>query len=76
MASSAGGIAHALASGSLANVPALLASFDKAATLSRTRVVQRAQIAAVRTYDAESAKLTKLQAKIAEERLRLDNYLK
>jgi hypothetical protein len=37
--------------------------------------VQRAQIAAVRAYDAESAKLTKLQARIAEERLRLDNYL-
>lgn len=33
------------------------------------------KIAAVRAYDAESAMLTKLQARIAEERLRLDNYV-
>jgi hypothetical protein len=75
MASSAGGLATALTSGSLGKVDPLLLSFDKAATESHSRAVQRAQIAAVRTYDGESAKLTKLQAKIAEERLRLDNYL-
>ncbi len=75
MSSSAGGLAAALSSGALGEVDPLLLSFDKAATDSHSRGVQRAQIAAVRAYDGESAKLTKLQSKIAEERLRLDNYL-
>jgi hypothetical protein len=75
MASSAGGLAAALTSGSLGKVNSLLLRFDTAATQSHSRAVQRAQIAAVRAYDGESAKLTKLQSQIAEERLRLDNYL-
>jgi hypothetical protein len=75
MASSAGGLAAALSSGSLGKVSSLLLRFDEAATQSHSRAVQRAQIAAVRAYDGESARLTKLQSQIAEERLRLDNYL-
>jgi hypothetical protein len=75
MASSAGGLASALTSGSLSKINPLLLSFDRAATQSHSRAVQRAQIAAVRAYDGKSTKLTKLQSQIAEERLRLDNYL-
>ena len=75
MSSSAGGLAAALTSGSLAKVDPLLLRFDKSATQSHSRAVQRAQIAAIRAYDGESTKLTKLQSQIAEERLRLDNYL-
>lgn len=76
MASSAGGLATALRAGSLGKVDPLLVSFDKAATESHSTAVQRAQIAAVRAYDGESTKLTKLESKIAQERQRLDNYLK
>jgi hypothetical protein len=76
MGASAGQLAGALSSGSLGVVPHLLVEFDRAATLSRSQAVQRAQIAAVREYNRQSARLTKLQAKIAQERLRLDNYLK
>ena len=75
MSSSAGGLAAALSSGALGKVDPLLLSFDKAATESHSRGVQRAQIAAVRAYDGDSANLTKLQSKIYQERLRLDNYL-
>ena len=75
MAASAGGLATALSTGALSRVNPLLVNFDKAATESRTRGVERAQIAAVRAYDARAAKLTKLESEIAEERLRLDNYL-
>lgn len=76
MAASADGLARALSTGALAKVDPLLTSFDKAATQSRTRAVQRAQIAAVRAYDARVTGLTALQDQIANERLRLSNSLR
>jgi hypothetical protein len=73
MATSAGQLATALSTGALASVPGLLAAFDRAATASRSRAVQLAQIAAVRAYDAQTKELTRLQGAISRERLRLDN---
>jgi hypothetical protein len=76
MGASAGRLADALAGGALSNVAPSLLAFDRAAVATHSRAVQRAQIAAVRAYDAKTASLSKLSQAIAEERLRLANTLK
>jgi hypothetical protein len=72
MSTSAGRLAGALADGPQGNVGQLVAAFDRAATSTQTRAAQRAQIAAVRAYDAQSAKLSQLSDMIEVERSRLD----
>jgi len=76
MGASAGRLADALAGGAVTNVAPLLLAFDRAAVATHSRAVQRAQIAAVRAYDVQTAGLSKLSQAIAEERLRLANTLK
>jgi len=76
MGASADRLAAALAGGALTNVAPFLLAFDRAAVVTHSRAVQRAQIAAVRAYDAKTANLSKLSQAIAEERLRLANTLK
>ncbi|HEX4012061.1 MAG TPA: hypothetical protein VHX62_18715 [Solirubrobacteraceae bacterium] len=75
MGSTAGRLADALAGGHPGNVRPLLIAFDRAALATRTKAVQKAQIAAVRTYDAESRSLSTLSDEISKERLRLARSL-
>jgi hypothetical protein len=75
MGTASGHLAGALGGGSPANVAPLLAAFDRAAAATRTRSAQRAQIAAIKAYNASSARLNRLSAAVAEERLRLSNSL-
>jgi hypothetical protein len=76
MSSTAGQLASALVASPQGNVQALLAQFDRAATSNQSLAVQRAQIAAVRAYDARVAALTALSKRIALERLRIDSTLR
>jgi hypothetical protein len=76
MGVSAGRLAAALASGTLSNVRTLLVQFDRAAARSSTVAVQKAEIAAVRSFDSHSAALNDLSQKVALERLRLSNTLR
>jgi hypothetical protein len=76
MGTSAHRLADKLAGGSPGNVAPLLVAFDKAAFAPHTRSVQKAQIAAIRAYDARSARLSTLSAAISRERLRLATSLK
>ena len=71
MGASAGRLADALASGAPGNVRSLLVDFDRAALATRTLPVQRAQIAAIRAYDAQTRRLSTLSEDVARERLRL-----
>jgi hypothetical protein len=75
MGSSAGRLAAALAGGAPGNVRPLLIDFDRAALATRTQGVQKAQIAAIRAYDAQSRRLSTLSSAIARERLRLATSL-
>jgi hypothetical protein len=76
MGVSAGRLAAALASGTLSNVRTLLVQFDRAAARSSTVAVQKAEIAAVRSFDSHSAALNDLSQKVTLERLRLSNTLR
>jgi hypothetical protein len=75
MGSSAGRLADALAGGHPGNVRPLLIAFDRAALATRTKAVQRQQIAAIGTYDAKLRSLSTLSDEIAQERLRLARSL-
>lgn len=75
MGSSAARLAAALASRTPGDVRPLLVDFDRAALATRTRSVQRAQIAEIRAYDAKSRRLSTLAEQIARERLRLASTL-
>jgi hypothetical protein len=75
MAASAGRLAGALAGGHPSNVTPLLVEFDRAALATRTLSVQRAEIAAVRAYNARVQRLTGLADAIDRERLRLAESL-
>jgi hypothetical protein len=75
MQSSAGRLAHALGTGQ-SNVAPLLHAFDKAAAGNQSVAAQRAQIAAIKAYDARAAKLSKLAQQAEIERTRLANSLK
>jgi hypothetical protein len=75
MGMASGRLANALAGGAPGNVRSLLLDFDHAAAATRTHAAQRAQIAAIRAYDARTARLNKLSSAVAVERLRLSNTL-
>jgi hypothetical protein len=75
METSAGALARALQSASQ-DVPKLLAAFDRAAVATESVPAQRAEIAAVKSYDARVAKLNTLAAQVAEERLKLEETLR
>jgi hypothetical protein len=73
MARASGRLASALASGAPGNVAPMLVAFDRAAAATRTRSAQRAQIAAIKAYDATTARLNTLASAVTRERLRLSN---
>lgn len=75
MSASAGKLAQALTGGPHGNVQQLLTEFDRAAASTQTIAAQKAQIAAVKAYDAEQTKLSKLTQAAELERLRLQNTL-
>jgi hypothetical protein len=75
METSAGALAHALVSAS-SDIPARLATFDRAAGATDTVPAQRAEIAAVKAYDARIAKLNELAAQVASQRLALEQSLR
>jgi hypothetical protein len=75
MQSTAGKLADALVSGS-SNIRPLLQAFDRAAAGTRSVAAQRAQIAAIKAYDARAAKLDQLAKAVELERTRLDRNLK
>jgi hypothetical protein len=75
METSAGALAHALLSAS-SDIPARLATFDRAAVATDTLPAQRAEIAAVRAYDARIAKLNELAGQVASQRLSLQQSLR
>jgi hypothetical protein len=64
-------LAQALADKQSAKVPALLRRLDVASVGNRTLVAQRAEIAAIKAYDARIRSLAGLAAAIGKERLRL-----
>lgn len=76
MGASAGRLAAALASGAPGNVRPLLVDFDRAALATRTLSVQKAQIAAIRSYDAQTRRLSTLSEDVVRERLRLVSSLR
>ncbi len=71
MSASAGKLATALDGGAPGDVQQLLTEFDRAALSTRSRAVQKAQIASIRAYDAQSEKLAELSTQIDRERQRL-----
>lgn len=75
METSAGALAHALVSAS-SDIPARLATFDRAAVATDTVPAQRAEIAAVKAYDARIAKLNELAGQVASQRLSLEQSLR
>jgi hypothetical protein len=75
METSAGALAHALLSAS-SDIPARLATFDRAAVATDTIPAQHAEIAAVKAYDARIAKLNELAGQVASQRLALEQTLR
>lgn len=71
MSAGAGRLATALASGQTASVPVLLRQFDQAATSNQAVAAQKAEIAAVRAYDAAGTRLANLVRAADRERYRL-----
>ena len=76
MSTSAGRLARSIAAGPQGNVQPVLAAFDRAALSTQSVAVQKAQIAAIRSYDAQSGKLDGLTRAIDNERLRLSDTLR
>lgn len=75
MSLSAGRLARALQQGSGSAIPQLLTSFDNAAVLPQTLPVQKAEIAAIKTYNAQVRHLTALAEQAQRERQRLVSEL-
>ena len=75
MGTAAGRLATALGGGTPGNVQPLLIAFDRAAAATHTPAVARAQIKAIKAYDAATSRLSGLSQAIASERLRLSNTL-
>jgi hypothetical protein len=75
MSTSAGTLANALGQGQ-SNVTSLLLDFNHAVAGNQTLAAQRAQIAAVRAYDARARSLDTLAQAIQVERARLANTLR
>jgi hypothetical protein len=71
MGATARRLADALGSGAPGNVRPLLVDFDRAALATRTLPVQKAQIAAIRSYDAQTRRLSTLSEDVVRERLRV-----
>jgi hypothetical protein len=76
MASSAGKLAGALASGQRSGLEPLLTRFDRAATSAQSATVQRAETAAVKAYDARITGLGELSRSVEKERTRLADSLR
>jgi hypothetical protein len=76
MSTDAGKLASSLANGPQGNVGRLLSSFDHAALSTQSEGVQKAQIAAVRAYDAQSDEMAAVSAAIDRERVRLVDTLR
>jgi hypothetical protein len=75
MSSSAGELAGALEQGPQGNLQPLLAAFDRAASSAQGPSVHKAQVAAVRAYDAQLARINSLAQDAEGERERLANTL-
>jgi hypothetical protein len=75
MSTAAGRLAAALTAANAAAIRPQLIAFDRAATLNRTTGAQRAQIAAIRAFNADVNSLRTLATKIDVERYRLDTTL-
>lgn len=75
MSKSAGQLAEALQGGSNSDLQTLLAHFERAETLDQTVAAQKANISAVRAYDAENVRLSRLTQAAQQERQRLANNL-
>jgi division protein CdvB (Snf7/Vps24/ESCRT-III family) len=75
MSQTAGELATALTSADNSRIAPLLVRFDHAATLNATVGAQRAQIAAVRAYDAQVDSVSRLVDRIDTVRYRLDSTL-
>jgi hypothetical protein len=75
MGTASGRLASALSGGTPGNVRPLLVAFDRAASATRTRSVQRAQTAAIKAYDSATIRLNTLAGEVTQERLRLSNTL-
>jgi hypothetical protein len=75
MSSTSGRLAAALAGGAPGNVSSLLSAFDRAAAATHAPAVARAQIKAIKAYNASTTRLSGLSQAIASERLRLSNTL-
>jgi hypothetical protein len=75
MSANAGRLSAALSSGTSGDVPALLASFDRAASLPQSRRVLEAQVSAARAYDRQVTHLRVLANQAVDERVRLEQTL-
>ena len=73
MSTNAERLAKALSSGHAEDVAQILLAFDRASTASQSAGAQRAQIAAVRAYDAQVRALDRISGSIEVERSRLAN---
>jgi len=73
MSTNAERLANALSSGHTEDVARILLAFDRASTASQSAGAQRAQIAAVRAYDAQVRALGRISGSIEVERSRLAN---
>lgn len=71
MSVSAGKLAGAIGAGPAPAVSKLLVAFDRAAASNQTGAVRRAQIAAIKAYDAQTTRLNTLAAQAQTERARL-----
>jgi hypothetical protein len=75
METSAGALAHGLRSDS-PDVASQLAAFNRAAVATESLAAQRAQRAAIRSYDGRVAKLNTLAGQVAAARLKLQETLR
>jgi hypothetical protein len=76
MGTNAGKLSVALQSTDRSSIPALLAAFDRAAVAPRTSGALRAQIAAARAYDRQTAQVKNLAVQADRERQRLATSLR
>jgi hypothetical protein len=76
MGSSAGRLASALAGGAPSNVSQPLRAFDRAVASEHSVAAQRAQIAALRAYNAQRMMVTRLAQEIQTEQARLSDTVK
>jgi hypothetical protein len=75
MSAAAGGLASAIKTRALKRVRPLLLAYDRAATSDQSLTAQKAEIAAVRAYDAKAAAFNALQGDIQAELRRIEKAL-